>query len=491
MRMNQLLFVSASILGTGILAQCSSTQGTCQETNTCVPDASDGPPPLVCDTTKDPKDQTGCLDDRVGIFVDATGGNDANPGTKISPVKTIAKGLTLTTTSVARLYVCEGTYAEDVTLDSPHDGVSIYGGYKCGDWTYTGNKAQIGVGTLALKIDATTKPLTIEDVFVKAADATNPGGSSVAAFVNNATGISFLRVNLTAGNGKNGADGAAGSNFSASLAQSDPSIAGHNASGATGGALQQCAGLCTDNVASTGGQGGVGGAAPSSGSAGAPALGGGQAGTTGQGCGSGGAGSDGANASAVGTDATSPTTLGAFGATGWIATAGPSGGNGGPGQGGGGGAGATATNAGGGGGGACGGCGGGGGGGGAGGGGSIALAAVSSSVTVNASELHAGNGGAGGKGSAGQDGQLGGYGGLQSAPGCSGGAGGKGAKGGTSAGGVGGISAGILYQGTAPTSDSTTTSAITLGTAGAKGVGGKAGQNDGIDGVAQAVLQAP
>ncbi len=488
MRMNQLVLLSSSAILVAILAQCSSTQGSCIETNTCPPDASDGPPPLNCDTTKDPKDAPGCLDNRMGVFVDATGGNDANAGTKTSPFQTIAKALSSVGT-LTRVYVCEGTYQEDVAIAAPVDGVSIYGGFKCSDWSYSGNKPTIGKGTLALKITGTTKPFAIEDVLVKAADGSSTTSvSSIGALVANAAGaVTFNRVNLTAGVGANGGDGAVGSNWTLN-SQSDPSIVGHDASGNAGGALQTCANLCTDTVASTGGQGGAGGGAPSGGSGGAPALGGGAGGIAGQPCAGTGTGGDGSSQTNVGADALSPTALGALTETGWAPTASAKGTNGTPGQGGGGGAGASS---GGGGGGGCGGCGGGGGIGGAGGGSSIALAVVSSSVALNSSELHAGNAGNGGKGGNGQPGQAGGFAGNKAGNGCLGGNGGTGGTGGTGAGGAGGISAGILYKGSAPTTDSATTGAITVGTKGAKGVGGKAGTNDGIDGMAQAVLQAP
>ena len=55
-------------------------------------------------------------------------------------------------------------------------------------------------------------------------------------------------------------------------------------------------------------------------------------------------------------------------------------------------------------------------------------------------------------------------------------------------GGAGGISVAVLWKGSAaPTIDSGAT--LTPGTKGAAGVGGKAGSNDGVDGVAQKLLQ--
>ncbi len=473
-----------SVVVLAVAPRCSSTPEDCTQTSTCVSDASNEPAPLVCDMTKDPKDEAGCVDDCVGVFVSPTG-SDTNAGTKAAPFQTIGKALA-SAGALTRVYVCEGTYAEDVSIAAPVDGVSIYGGFSCADWTYSGNKPTIGKSNLALKIAGTTKPFAIEDVLVKAADGSAGNPSSIAALVANASGaVTFTRVNLTAGVGAAGNDAAGGSNWTIT-SPSDPALKGHDAAGASGGALQACANVCTDANASTGGTGGAGTTNPTGGQTGSPNLGAGQGGVVTNGTCSGGNGNP---ATANGADAVSPTTLGALSETGWTPGPGAAGKNGSPGQGGGGGAGQSQSNDGGGGGGACGGCGGGGGGGGNGGGSSIALAVLTSNVTVNASELHANDAGKGGKGATGQVGQTGGAHGNGSGFGCSGGNGGNGSAGGTGAGGTGGISVAVLYKGSAPTVDSTTTTAT--GTAGAKGVGGTAGTNDGLDGVAMASMQAP
>jgi hypothetical protein len=51
------------------------------------------------------------------------------------------------------------------------------------------------------------------------------------------------------------------------------------------------------------------------------------------------------------------------------------------------------------------------------------------------------------------------------------------------------VSLGIAYQGTAPITDPDTQ--FTTGAAGAKGIGGAPGTNDGIAGVAQDALEVP
>src|SRR6185312_2586199 len=186
-----------SALVIALVPRCSSSPQDCTQTSTCPQEGGDGPPPLVCDTSKDPKDDPGCLDDRVGVFV-SPAGSDSNAGTKEAPFQTIGKALASVGT-LTRVYLCEGTYAEDVSIAPPVDGVSIYGGFKCADWSYSGNKPTIGKGNIALKISGTTKPFAIEDVLVQAAAGNSSNSSSIAALVANATGsIAFTRVNLTA-----------------------------------------------------------------------------------------------------------------------------------------------------------------------------------------------------------------------------------------------------------------------------------------------------
>jgi hypothetical protein len=113
-----------------------------------------------------------------------------------------------------------------------------------------------------------------------------------------------------------------------------------------------------------------------------------------------------------------------------------------------------------------------------------------SSVVVEDSALIASDAGHGGNGAEGQEGQMeAGFGGLQAPSACPGGAGGFGGKGAAGGGGAGGISAGVVWSGDAAPSLTGTTRS--LGLPGAKGLGGEPGTNDGIDGVAEDVIEMP
>lgn len=440
-------------------------------------------PPAGCDPAAEPKDAPKCVVSAFGVFVDANGGSDANPGTKESPVKSIGAALGKLA-GKARLYICEGTYAEHVKLTS---AVSLYGGFVCGAWSYSGNKPKVAAADVgyALEIGDTTGDVTVADLSFAAANAVDKGQSSIAAFVRKASRVVFVRSELEAGIGKEGADGNNGatSTITAVSGGGPLNASGYPASGTTAGTIKTC--TCSSGGTSAGGAGGgpLGAGAPGTPNLGAlaPADGAGGAGNIA--CNPTGFGHNGADAAGV-ADAPKVTSLGALGASGWIPQAGTAGANGMPGQGSGGGGGRDGTSAGGGG--ACGGCGGTGGQAGGGGGASVALASFDSTVALRASTLTAKAAGHGGAGGAKGSGAAGGSGANGGPTGCSGGEGGRGGDGGTGSGGAGGVAVAVLHEGAPPTNDGST---LTPGTKGIKGAGGTPGTNDGPEGQQGEMLQ--
>jgi hypothetical protein len=424
----------------------------------------------TCDTTKSPGEESCLVDDQHAVFVNGLAATTGT-GTKASPYKTIGEAIKAAGSKL--ILVCDTTYDERLTVTS---GVKLYGGFACSDWSYeTGKRAVVkptGKGT-ALEVTGVSASVLIEDMELASADASAAGESSVAAAIATSSDVKLRRVKLVAGKGAAGAAGV----VSPYTYPAQSALNGGTASGLAGGAVKSCACPAGDQSI-----GGAGGSAPpaTKGNDGFPALGGGQGGNPGS-CGGGATGKDGSPATPP-TPAAGASTLGTLTGTTWSPSKAPNASPGGPGQGGGGGA---SSASGGGGGGGCGGCGGAGGPGGGGGGASIALVAVDSTVSLDAgSELVTADAGDGGSGAAGQAGQTDvGFGGNPGAGGCMGGAGGKGADGGAGGGGAGGISVAAVWKGTQPTIDGS--AKITLGKKGNKGAGGKAGSNDGIDGVAQ------
>jgi hypothetical protein len=457
----------------------------------------------ACDPTKDPKDQPCVVDDAYGIFVSASA-QDGAASTKADPVKTISDAIAKAVAAgKSRVYVCQGSYAEQVVLDAQHDGIGIYGGLDClRDWTWTGGKVTVaGPSPLyALRVVGTTKPVDVEDVTFVVPDASGQdgsgaGNSSIAAFIHGGV-VNLRRVVLAAGKGADavaGADGISTPNYPA-LQPAAPGGQHYDDVTATvggPGGVNQCV-----FGSSQGGAGGANGTLPGTSlsypghpgtasplppNATPPFDGAGGPSVSADGSHSyGNPGADGAGSSA-GSMATS---YGMLSAAGWTPSRGGDGQPGNPGQGGGGGAGfITPPLTLGGDGGGSGGCGGSGGKGGSGGGASIALASASASVTLTACTLTASDAGSGGAGGAGQSGQAGGPNTWANPAGAYGGTGGNGAGGAGGAGGTGGVSVGIAYQGTLPSSDAATFVAVGAGgRAGSGGAKGARGGNSGSDG---------
>jgi hypothetical protein len=469
------------------------------------PDATDATG-FGCDRSKSPHDDGCVIADAYGVFVSRSG-RDTAMGTMTDPLRTVTQGITKAVQNgKSRVYVCNGTYAEQVTLSSP---VNLYGALACdAGWTYVdAGAAQVSgmPNQIVLVINGVSAPIAIEDLSVTAANASaqddaGNGQSSIAALVNAST-VTFRRCAFSAGNGADGAKGATGSNYSAATAPSGQP----NDDAGTGGAGGSV--TCADGTSSTGGTGGnattMGFADGGNGTADPMPIaypmirldglggGGGM-----NGCGQ---GADDGTSGAVVDAGAGATTYGVLTAGGWVPSAGASGKAGSPGQGGGGGGGRQSmTNPLGGTGGGAGGCGGAGGTGGTGGGASIGLACLASNVTLDTCSIITTSAGRGGQGGTGQAGQAGGNPGtLNSVKACAGGTGGNGAGGGGGAGGTGGLSVCVVYKGSAPggSPDCVTGEAGAPGIGGGGGTGGSgpAGPDGGIGlaGLAASIWQSP
>ena len=443
----------------------------------------------LCDATQAPGEDSCVISEEYGVFVSAAGDDAAGNGSRAKPFATLSKAIEQASKKDKRVYACAdgGRYEESLELDAAANGLELYGGFACDDWSYsTSAQSRLSSKTaLALHVDG-VNGLRVEDFRIQAADATAPGESSVGVFVASSTKVVFRRVRIEAGAGMAGENGTREDFVFPEREELD----GNSASDGTGADPKVCE--CPGGTATSGGSGGDAQIGGQNGGNGAPAHGtaGGAGGdAAASSCSVGGGGSNGASAPAP-TPAAGASKVGSLTSAGWTPASGSDGAVGAAGQGGGGGASSTTGGGGGGGGGGCGGCGGAGGKGGQGGGGSIGLAAFESEVALEDAVLLTGHAGDGGKGIRGQTGQTeAGFAGDRTLNGCDGGAGGLGGDGAASGGGAGGISVGILWSGSmAPTQHNVS---ITTGASGAEGTGGDPVINDGVPGEVHKVLKAP
>jgi hypothetical protein len=430
-----------------------------------------------CDPTKNPTEESCLVADGFAVFV-APDGHDEGDGSQASPLATLTKAVEVAAGDRLVL-VCSGTYDEHVVVDA---GVRVYGGFKCADWTADSAKPLFKPTTAgpALKIDAVDDEVLVEGLAFEVGDAVAAGATALTALVNDSPLVTLRAVSLKAGKGKGGANGT----MTPFTFPERTDLDGNSAVGTAGGMPKTV--TCPGGVTTTGGIGGTAVDGGQSGSKGLPDHGEGAGGIPGS-CSPSGTGQDGANAPDA-PAADGAKVLGTLTALGWSSGSGGDGPNGSPGQGGGGGA---SSKTGGGGGGGAGACGGAGARGGQGGGGSIALAVLDSVVKVEAAALVTADAADGGSSVAGQPGDKdeGGYAGNGTPPACPGGSGGLGGNGAAGGGGAGGISVGIVWKGVMPPTVSADTT-NSNGEAGAKGVGGVPGTNDGVAGVAQKLLAA-
>jgi hypothetical protein len=464
------------------MVECSNDSSTCDGGNCVdsgVPSVSGG----GCDSSK-PASAGGCaVDDSDGFFVSPSGA-DTNAGSKLAPFKTIGAGIAAASAAAKQpnVYVCAGSYPENLVIKNAPAGVALHGGFDCTSWSQTNATTTVapawitGQGSTQWVLHVDSTAALVEGLALTAPDALDPGATSQAVLIAASPGITFRRASVIAGAGADGvtptppaavAAAMPGNNGGQNIwspaitcpCSSDSSLGGQGGGVVDGGVVNPEAGAPIVNGDNTKGQPGLSGSQPQ--------------------C-NGGAGADGL----VGKSGTSTGTLGEITAlAGWIASPGGAGSTGGTAQGGGGGYANVGSPIFAGGSGGCGGCGGKGSVGGGGAGGSVAIVVLSSTLRIQSSTVRAGKGGNGADGGIGQAGQPGGTGGTGSP--CIGGNGGTGGGGGPGGGGAGGVSIAIATSATSPDIDQQSTTLA--GTAGVGGKDGSAAQTKAIDGITATV----
>lgn len=192
----------------------------------CVPTGDgDGPDEDFLDTNCDGIDG----DAGRAVFVSNEGFDDA-PGTRDEPVQTLGRAIQLAAEDGRDVYVCNGSYRENLTITAP---VSVYGGYDCArNWQRIKDRAVVESGLgVPLRIQGVTGLVRIERMAFRAADAIAAGQSSQAAAIVDSQRVELVRVELVAGDGAAGEDGRAGT-------------AGTRASGAGASGVGFAGGVC-------------------------------------------------------------------------------------------------------------------------------------------------------------------------------------------------------------------------------------------------------
>jgi hypothetical protein len=226
------------------------------------------PPPPGCPGNVLPSENECMVHESYGVFVSASKGTPAGDGSRTSPLKSVSAAIAAAKSSGRRVYACAETYDEVLTLA---DGIAVFGYFDCGSsWKVGATRATIAPKTegVAARAASIGKPTRIEGFEIKAADATTPGGSSIGLIAQDAGGLSFFDVSITAGAAMAGEDGVA----AVQLTQAG-NIDGEDGLGSTigyllndgrnaaeygrtrAGGVSQCVGVAGKN----GGSGGAGG----------------------------------------------------------------------------------------------------------------------------------------------------------------------------------------------------------------------------------------
>jgi hypothetical protein len=148
------------------------------------------------------------------VFVSPDGFDSDDGGIK-TPVQSIGQALELAKDGGLAVYVCNGTYRENVVVDTP---VSIYGGYDCTrGWKRTKDVAVLQAGAgLPLLVKNVDGKVRLERLAFRAPAGVGPGQSSQAAAIVGSSDVTLDQVELKTGNGTAGMSGVNGANASSS-----------------------------------------------------------------------------------------------------------------------------------------------------------------------------------------------------------------------------------------------------------------------------------
>jgi len=159
----------------------------------CDEDPANGPVPPEC-----------------GVWVSASLGDDANPGTQDAPLKTLVKAVEQAGGGLGHVYACAETWTEPLIVG---ENVGIHGGFDCANgWAYLGTDSPsmlvVPPDEIALEtVDNGNGILVrVSDFYLETPDAVTPGATAMTVFVRPNTHLHLDRCEVFAGRGADGAD---------------------------------------------------------------------------------------------------------------------------------------------------------------------------------------------------------------------------------------------------------------------------------------------
>lgn len=202
---------TSSVPFTALSLLLVSACGMFSEPDSVLPVDSDVPAPTRPDSEPAPAplEGTPVVDELVesfGVFVSTTG-KAGGDGTRMSPFATIAEGIEAAKQNGKRVYVCEGTYREAITIA---DGISMVGGLDCSSpkWTLGNARSRIESPTIpAVTASSIAKTTRFERFEAIAPDATSDSPTSIALAAKDAASLTIAKSRIVAGNGASGAEG--------------------------------------------------------------------------------------------------------------------------------------------------------------------------------------------------------------------------------------------------------------------------------------------
>ena len=195
------LLALVAIAGCPATADDLCAKGTCEPASGTSAAPADAGPDGIVVAPRDPCVETPlateCLDDKSALFVSKTADPNGADGSIAHPYPSIRTALEKTTDAKKRVYVCEGTYEEQVSIE--RIPATLIGGVAC-DFKGPGGKPRIAPPSgIALAI-AAVGGASVRDVAVQASSEPNKKGSSaIAMFVTGAQDSKLAVAALKAG----------------------------------------------------------------------------------------------------------------------------------------------------------------------------------------------------------------------------------------------------------------------------------------------------